>query len=458
MGKEKNSSPELYSVESECAVIGGLLIKPEYFDDVDTILKAQDFYLIQHRYIFEAISELAHKNKAIDMLTLSERLKEKACLDEVGGLAYLAEMVNSTPSASNLITYANLVKRYSKQRQFLALGQFILGEMRTPKNAEQLDEFAERIEKQYTEISLSQQDKSAVNLSDVFGEIFDRMEKSTLNADPVTGTPLGIQQIDELTTGGQPGELIIIAARPAMGKTALSLTAAASILDKLDEQSVFYFSQEMPADQLLQRLMAMKSRVSLQKIRRATELKEEDWSKLSDSVGLIQRNWSKRLIIDDEGALTIPRLRSKVRQYSRQYGLPAAVFIDYLQLMRGTGRIENRHLEITQISGALKALAKELNRPVYALSQLNRSLEQRTNKRPVNADLRESGSLEQDADVILFIYRDEVYYPESVDRGLAEIIIGKQRNGPLGSVKCRFYGEFSLFENEMNLGRYRYEY
>ncbi|SUB34487.1 replicative DNA helicase [[Pasteurella] mairii] len=457
MGKEKNSSPELYSVESESAVIGGLLIKPEYFDDVGAILKAQDFYLIQHRYIFEAISELAHKNKAIDMLTLSELLKEKACLDEVGGLAYLAEMVNSTPSASNLITYANLVKRYSKQRQFLALGQFILGEMRTPKNAEQLDELAERIEKQYTEISLSQQDKSAVNLSEVFGELFDRMEISTLNADPVTGTPLGIQQIDELTTGGQPGELIIIAARPAMGKTALSLTAATSILDKLDG-SVFYFSQEMPADQLLQRLMAMKSRVSLQKIRRATELKEEDWSKLSDSVGRIQQDWNKRLIIDDEGALTIPRLRSKVRQYSRQYGLPAAVFIDYLQLMRGTGRVENRHLEITQISGALKVLAKELGCPVYALSQLNRSLEQRTNKRPVNADLRESGSLEQDADVILFIYRDEVYHPESVDRGLAEIIIGKQRNGPLGSVKCRFYGEFSLFENEMNLDGYRYEY
>ncbi|WP_249963629.1 replicative DNA helicase, partial [Histophilus somni] len=324
--------------------------------------------------------------------------------------------------------------------------------------AEKLATLAEQIEQRYTQISLNQTDKSAVKLADIFSQMIDKMEKSTLNEDPVTGTPLGIQQIDELTTGGQAGELIIIAARPAMGKTALSLTATASILDKMTDQPVFYFSQEMPADQLLQRFTAMKSRVSRQKIRRATELKVEDWSKLSDSVGRIQRDWNKRLIIDDEGALTIPRLRSKVRQYSRQYGLPAAVFIDYLQLMRGTGRIENRHLEITQISGALKTLAKELGRPVYALSQLNRSLEQRTNKRPVNADLRESGSLEQDADVILFIYRDEVYHPESADRGLAEIIIGKQRNGPLGSVKCRFYGEFSLFENEMNLGRYRYEH
>ncbi|MFZ7229984.1 replicative DNA helicase [Avibacterium avium] len=458
MGKEKNSSPELYSVEAESAVIGGLLIKPEYFDDVEAILTAQDFYLIQHRYIFEAISELAHKNKAIDVLTLSELLKEKAYLDEVGGFAYLAEMANSTPSASNIIAYANLVKQYSKQRQFLALGQFILGEMRTPKNVEQLDELAERIEKQYTQISLSQQDKSAASLKAIFRELFTKIEKSTLNADPVTGTPLGIQKIDELTTGGQAGELIIIAARPAMGKTALSLTAAASILDKLDGQPVFYFSQEMPADQLLQRLMAMKSRVSLQKIRCATELEEEDWARLSDAVGVIQQHWNNRLIIDDEGALTVQRLRSKVRQYSRQYGQPAAIFIDYLQLMRGTGKYENRHLEIAQISGALKALAKELNRPVYALSQLNRGLEQRTNKRPLNADLRESGSLEQDADVILFIYRDEVYHPESEDRGLAEIIIGKQRNGPLGNVKCRFLGEFSLFENNTNLNGYAYEH
>ncbi|MEH8046043.1 replicative DNA helicase [Gallibacterium anatis] len=458
MRKMKKSPAELYSLEAEHSVIGGLLINADCFDDVASILNAEDFYLIQHRYIFETIASLANQNKAVDMLTVSEYCKEKGTLEEVGGFAYLAEMAHNTPSVANIVAYAELVKQYSRQRQFLALGQFILTEMTEPKNAENLAALAEQIEQRYTQISLNQTDKSAVQLADIFSQMFNKMEQSTLNADPVTGAPLGIQQIDELTTGGQAGELIIIAARPAMGKTALSLTATASILDKMTDQPVFYFSQEMPADQLLQRFMAMKSRVSLQKIRRATELEEEDWGKLSEAVGRIQKDWSKRLIIDDEGALTIPRLRSKVRQYSRQYGLPAAVFIDYLQLMRGTGRVENRHLEITQISGALKALAKELGRPVYALSQLNRSLEQRTNKRPVNADLRESGSLEQDADVILFIYRDEVYHPESVDRGLAEIIIGKQRNGPLGSVKCRFYGEFSLFENEMNLGGYYDEY
>ena len=454
----KKSPPELYSIDAENAVIGGLLIKSDCFDDIAMLLKADDFYLIQHRYIFNAISSLTQQNTPVDMLTVSESLKGKGVLEEVGGFAYLADMVSNTPSVANTMAYAEVIQQYSKQRQFLALGQFILNEMNEPKNAEKLDALSEQIEQRYTQISLNQTDKSAIRLADIFKSMFNKMEQSTLNADPVTGTPLGIQQIDELTTGGQSGELIIIAARPAMGKTALSLTATANILDKFTDQPIFYFSQEMPADQLLQRLMAMKSKVSLQKIRRSTELEDEDWNRLIDSVQYIQQHWTNRLIIDDEGALTIPRLRSKVRRYSRQYGLPSAIFIDYLQLMRGSGKVENRHLEITQISGALKALAKELGLPIYALSQLNRSLEQRLNKRPVNADLRESGSLEQDADVILFIYRDEVYHPESEDKGLAEIIIGKQRNGPLGNVKCRFFGEFSLFENEMNLNGYCYEH
>ena len=454
----KKSPPELYSIDAENAVIGGLLIKSDCFDDIAMLLKADDFYLIQHRYIFNAISSLTQQNTPVDMLTVSESLKGKGVLEEVGGFAYLADMVSNTPSVANIMAYAEVIQQYSKQRQFLALGQFILNEMNEPKNAEKLDALSEQIEQRYTQISLNQTDKSAIRLADIFKSMFNKMEQSTLNADPVTGTPLGIQQIDELTTGGQSGELIIIAARPAMGKTALSLTATANILDKFTDQPIFYFSQEMPADQLLQRLMAMKSKVSLQKIRRSTELEDEDWNRLIDSVQYIQQHWTNRLIIDDEGALTIPRLRSKVRRYSRQYGLPSAIFIDYLQLMRGSGKVENRHLEITQISGALKALAKELGLPIYALSQLNRSLEQRLNKRPVNADLRESGSLEQDADVILFIYRDEVYHPESEDKGLAEIIIGKQRNGPLGNVKCRFFVYFSLFENEMNLNGYCYEH
>lgn len=455
MSKSEKTSTELYSFDAEIAVIGSLLLKPECFNDIEPILNAKDFYIVQYRYIFEAISLFTQQNRAIDILVLSEYFKEKGILENVGGLAHLAEIIKKTPSAANVVAYAELVKQYSKQRQFLSLGQFIISEMNKPKNTDQLDEFAEKIEKQYTSIALNQMDKSAANLSDIFKEIFVKMEKSALNADPVTGTPIGIQTIDELTTGGQAGELIILAARPGMGKTALSLTAAANTLDKFTTQPVFYFSQEMPAEQLLQRLMAMKSRVGLQKIRHATELEDEEWAKIANAVHSIQKDWADRLIIDDEGALTVQRLRSKVRLYCRKYGQPAAIFIDYLQLMRGSGKQENRHLEISQISGALKAFAKELERPIYALSQLNRSLEQRMNKRPVNADLRESGSLEQDADVILFIYRDEVYNPESESKGLAEIIIGKQRNGPLGKVECRFHGEFSLFENEMNLNGYQ---
>lgn len=276
MCKMKKSPIELYSLEAEYSVIGGLLINADRFDDVAIILNAEDFYTIQHRYIFETIASLVNQNKAVDMLTVSEYCKEKGMLEEVGGLAYLAEIAHNTPSVANIVAYAELVKQYSRQRQFLALGQFILSEMTEPKNAEKLATLAEQIEQRYTQISLNQTDKSAVKLADIFSQMIDKMEKSTLNEDPVTGTPLGIQQIDELTTGGQAGELIIIAARPAMGKTALSLTATASILDKMTDQPVFYFSQEMPADQLLQRFTAMKSRVSLQKIRRATELKVED--------------------------------------------------------------------------------------------------------------------------------------------------------------------------------------
>lgn len=227
MRNTKNDLPELYSLEAESAVIGSLLLNPKCFDDIEPILQSQDFYLVHHRHIFEAISVFAYNNKAIDILTLSEYFKEKGVLEEIGGLAYLAEMVKNTPSSFNVEAYAKVVRQYSKQRQFLALGKFIISEVGQPKNSEQLDGLAEKIEKQYTDIVLSQTDKSAADLADIFSKMFIKMEKSALNADPVTGTPLGIQTIDTLTTGGQAGELIIIAARPAMGKTALSLTAAA---------------------------------------------------------------------------------------------------------------------------------------------------------------------------------------------------------------------------------------
>ncbi|MBR0573609.1 MULTISPECIES: replicative DNA helicase [Pasteurellaceae] len=444
---KQNTITELWSVEAELGVLGGIIINNDYFDEVITVLKSNDFYSFTHKIIFDAITTLLLTNRKVDLITLDQFLKEKGALKDVGGFAYLSEIVNNTPSSSNTVAYAHIVVKYAKQRNFLKLGQFIVSEMQSSKTDEQLDTFSENIEKQYTEITLQNEEQDVADIGQVFNNILQKMENSSLEGNAVSGSPTGIIDLDENTTGGQPGELIILAGRPSMGKTAFSQGIAKHTLNKFTDKPVIYFSQEMPKEQLLQRFIAMEARVDLQRLRKATELDDEDWSKIAVAMGEIQNNWKNRLLIDDESNLTPQRLRTKARKYSRKYGKPAAIFVDYLQLMRSTSKRENRNLEISDISNSLKALAKELHCPVYALSQLNRSLEQRHNKRPLNSDLRDSGSLEQDADVIFFVYRDEVYEPDKQDKGIAEIIIGKQRNGPLGRVKCRFLGNYSLFEN-----------
>lgn len=435
------------SLEAESAIIGSLLLDNEKFDEISTIVAAEDFYSVVHRKLFEGISHLLKINIPVDILTLEQYFKDKKLVQELGGFSYLAEITKNTPSAANIRAYAEIVARYSKQRRFLALGQFIVNEMQSSKDEAQLEVFEESMDKQYTRITVEQQTDGVANLSDTFGAILQRMELSSANADPVSGTPTGIIELDNATTGGQPGDFIIIAARPSMGKTTFALCSVASILDKHPDSSVQFYSQEMPADQLLERFLAMQARVSLQLIRQATELSDEDWGRIAEAMKKITQVWEGRLLIDDEASLTPHRLRAKVRRNSRLYGKPKAIFIDYIQLMRTSGKVENRNLELTEISSELKKLAKETGCPVYGLSQLNRSLENRTNKRPVNSDLRESGSLEQDADVIMFLYRDEVYHPDTDEPGIAEVILGKQRNGPLATVKMRFEGQYSLFTN-----------
>ncbi|MFB1478630.1 replicative DNA helicase, partial [Mannheimia haemolytica] len=440
----------LYSAEAEAAVIGGLLLDNTLFDDVIGKINSADFYFGVHQVLFKGITDLIEVGKPADILTLDEYLKQKNLLKEIGGFAYLAEISKNTPSAANVGAYADVVLLHSKHRQLLKLGQFIVDQTQTVKTPEKLESVIDEIEKKMTEFSLSDNTKSAADLSDIFASMLSRMELSAKSGDPVTGTPTGIQGIDEATTGGQPGDLIVIGARPSMGKTAFSQTIAYHTLEKFESAPVFYHSMEMPADQILQRFLAMRARVSLQDIRQADRLDDEEWAKLTAAMGYILEHWKNRLVIDDEGSLTPQKLRTKVRQNARKYGKPSAIFIDYIQLMQTSQRYENRNLEIANISRSLKLLAKEMDCPVYALSQLNRSLEQRANKRPINSDLRESGSLEQDADVILFIYRDEVYDADSPFKGTAEIIIGKQRNGPLTSVMTNFRSEFALFENRTN--------
>ena len=435
------------SVEAEGAIIGGLLLDNAMFDEIATIVTADDFYLMQHKAFFEAVSHLLQMNIPVDILTLEQYLKDKKLMQELGGFAYLGQIVKNTPSAANIVAYAEIVARYSKQRKFLKLGQFIVGEMQSSKDQQQLEAFEENMDKQYTAITVEQLTDGVADLSDTFEAILKRMESASINADPVSGTPTGIIELDNVTTGGQAGDFIIIAARPSMGKTAFALSTAASVLDKYPNDPIQFYSQEMPAEQLLERLLAMQARVSLQSIRQATELEDEEWARIAMAMEKINQQWNKRLLIDDEPSLSPHRLRSKVRRNARLYGKPKAIFIDYIQLMRTTNKVENRNLELAEISGELKKLAKEMQCPVYGLAQLNRSVENRMNKRPINSDLRDSGSLEQDADVILHLYRDEVYNHQSEEVGIAEVIIGKQRNGPLATVKCRFEGQHSLFTN-----------
>ncbi|MGX2949655.1 replicative DNA helicase [Ursidibacter sp. B-7004-1] len=439
-----------HSIEAEFSVIGGLLLDNELFDEVSSKINEGDFYNFTHRLLFKHISELIEAGKPADILTLDQYLTQKKVIEDLGGFAYLAEIVKNTPSTANIHAYTDIVLLYSKQRQLLKLGQFIVDQTQSAKTPDKFEAVVDDIEKKITEFSLSDNTKSAADLSDIFANMLSRMELSAKNGDPVTGTPTGIQGIDEATTGGQAGDLIVIGARPSMGKTAFSQTIAYHTLEKFESAPVFYHSMEMPAEQILQRFLAMRARVNLQDIRQADRLDDEDWGKLTMAMDYILEQWKNRLVIDDEGSLTPQKLRTKVRQNARKYGKPAAIFIDYIQLMQTSQRYENRNLEIANISRSLKLLAKEMNCPVYALSQLNRSLEQRANKRPINSDLRESGSLEQDADVILFIYRDEVYDADSPFKGIAEIIIGKQRNGPLTSVMTNFRSEFALFENRTN--------
>ncbi|QLB12762.1 replicative DNA helicase [Bisgaardia hudsonensis] len=444
MAKEK--SIELYSIDAETAVLGGLIINNTLFDEIADVVSPDDFYLHAHRVIFKGIYTLLSNGKPVDILTLDQYFTEQGILEQLGGFAYVAELVQITTIA-NFKAYVDIVILYSKHRKLLRLGQHIISETQTTKSSEKLDELLENVEKQFTDLTLSQQTEGVADLNETLEKVILRMEASAQNADPVTGTPTGIQELDEVTTGGQAGDFIVIGARPSMGKTAFCQTIAYHTLEKFQNLPIQFYSMEMPAEQIVQRFLAMRARVSLQAIRKADQLGRDEWAKISLAMGHILNEWKNRLLIDDEGGLTPQKLRSKVRYNIRKYGKPAAIFIDYLQLMQGVRRYENRHLEISAISRALKNLAKEVGCPIYALSQLNRALEQRANKRPMNADLRESGSLEQDADLILFIYRDEVYNEQTEHPGTAEIIIGKQRNGPLKTVFTRFIGEYSVFEN-----------
>jgi replicative DNA helicase len=432
-----------HSIEAEQAVLGGLMLDNQTWDQIADKIVERDFYRQDHRSIFRAIESLADKNQPFDVVTLSEWLEPRGELENAGGLSYLGVLAKDTPSAANIRAYADIVRERAILRGLIGVAGEIADSAFHPKGRESR-EILDDAERKVFEIAeqgmrgnqgfqpLKSLVKGAVEYIDTMNE----------KGDGLIGVPSGYEDLDKMTSGLQSGDLVIVAGRPSMGKTSFAMNIAEYAVIK-QQQPVAVFSMEMPGEQLALRMLSSMGRINQQRLRTG-RLQDEDWPRLTSAVELLA---SAPMFIDDTPALTPTELRSRSRRLAREHKQLGLIVVDYLQLMQGSGGGENRATEISEISRGLKALAKELKVPVVALSQLNRSLEQRPNKRPIMSDLRESGAIEQDADLIIFIYRDEVYNEESEHKGSAEIIIGKQRNGPTGTVRLTFRGEFTRFEN-----------
>ena len=436
-----------YSVEAEQSVLGGLLLDNTAWEKIADVLADSDFYRADHRLIYRHISMLVEDNKPADALTVSESLERSAKLGDVGGQAYIGSLALNTPSAANIRRYAEIVRERAIMRRLAEVGTSITESVFSPlgRSAKDLLDNAEKEVFAIAEAGARGR-QGFTEIQPLLTQVVERIDTLYKRDNPsdVTGISTGFTDLDRMTSGLQPGDLVIVAGRPSMGKTAFALNIAEHVaLDVGMPAAVF--SMEMSGPQLVMRMLGSLGRLDQHKMRTGA-LNDDDWQKLTASVGKLNE---APIFIDESGMLNPTELRGRARRLHRQQGGPGLglIVIDYLQLMETGNSMENRATEVAEISRALKAVAKELNVPVVALSQLNRGLEQRPNKRPVMSDLRESGAIEQDADLILFIYRDEVYNQDSPDRGTAEIIIGKQRNGPIGTVKLTFLGQYTRFEN-----------
>jgi replicative DNA helicase len=441
-----------HSVEAEQSVLGGLLLDNSAFDRVGDVLSEADFYRADHRLIFHHVLRLVDSAKPADVITVAESLETSGKLAEAGGLAYLGALAQEVPSAANVRRYAEIVREKAILRQLAQVGAIIAESAFTPtgRSAEELLNDAEGKVFAIAEAGARGR-QGFLEMRKLVAEVVERIDALHDNPSDVTGTATGFNDLDKMTSGLQQGDLVIVAGRPSMGKTAFALNIAQHVA--LDQKlPVAVFSMEMAATQLVMRMLGSVAAVDQHKVRTG-RVSDADWPKLTAAWKLLN---DAPIYVDESPALNPIELRSRSRRLHRQVGGPGLglIVIDYLQLMSSTGQGENRATEISEISRSLKGLAKELNVPVIALSQLNRSLEQRPNKRPIMSDLRESGAIEQDADLILFIYRDEVYNPDSPDKGVAEIIVGKQRNGPIGPVRLTFQGQFTRFVNFADPSRY----
>ncbi|KTD55911.1 replicative DNA helicase [Legionella sainthelensi] len=432
-----------HSVEAEQSIIGGLMLDNQVWDKISHKLCETDFYRTEHRILFRAISALAKKDQPFDVVTLLDALTSHNELDDAGGEAYLFELANNTPSVANISAYAEIVREKSVQRQLIAVATEIADSAYNPEGREvpELLDLAET--KVFAIGEQTGGDGGPENIKSILVRAVEKIDALYHNGDAITGLATGLSDLDEMTSGLQPSDLVIVAGRPSMGKTTLVMNMAEHAAIK-SGKPVLVFSMEMPADSLAMRMMSSLGRIDQHKIRTG-KLDDDDWPRVTSAVHMLSE---APLFIDDTPALSPGEMRARARRLAKEHGALGLIVVDYLQLMKVPGfNADNRTAEISEISRSLKSLAKELQVPVIALSQLNRSLEQRADKRPVMSDLRESGAIEQDADLICFIYRDEVYYEDSPDKGTAEIIVAKQRNGPIGKVRVAFIGKYTRFED-----------
>lgn len=431
-----------HSIEAEQAVLGGLMLSNSGFDAVASLISDKDFFASDHQLIFQTMGQLNAEQKPLDIITLSEALQNNRQLDQIGGSSYLVELSNNTPSSANINAYAQIVLERSIIRQLITAASDIVKKGYNPLGWDSNKLLAEA-EKRLVAIIESRPNQGGfLSVNELLKEVVERIDQLFNSDADITGLSTGFADLDEKTSGWQPSDLVIIAGRPSMGKTSFAMNMAEhAVLHQ--EKPVLVFSMEMPASQLIMRMMSSLGKIDQTKLR-AGNLSEDVWPRLSSAASRLK---DRPLFIDDTPGITPMELRNRIRQVTREHGQPGMVLVDYLQLMSGSVATENRTNEISQISRELKNIAREFNCPVIALSQLSRNLENRPNKRPINSDLRESGAIEQDADVVVFIYRDEVYNEESPDKGVAEIIIGKQRNGPIGTCKLTFLGKYTRFEN-----------
>ena len=434
-----------HSVQAEQSVLGGLMLDNESWEKVADRLGEDDFYRRDHQLIFRSIRMLAEKRSPFDVVTLAEVLEKFGWLDDAGGLAYLGAMAKDTPSAANIASYADIVRERSVLRQLIHAGSEVADAAYHPKGRE-LSSLVEEAEQKIFQIADQRRrtGSSFKPIRSLLAGAVHRIDELFHLKGQVTGMRTGFTDLDEMTSGLQRSDLIVVAGRPSMGKTTFAMNIAENVAIK-EQVPVAVFSMEMPGEQLAMRMMSSLGRIDQHRVRTG-KLEDEDWPRISSAIAMLGET---QMFIDDTPALTPTEVRARCRRLAREYGQLGLVVLDYLQLMQVGGGAESRVNEISEISRSLKSLAKEMNVPVMALSQLNRNLEQRPNKRPMPSDLRESGAIEQDADLIMFIYRDEVYNPDSPDKGTAEIIIAKQRNGPIGMARLTFLGQFTRFENHV---------